>query len=239
MIDIHTHILPGVDDGASDMEESIKILEKGRNEGIKTFVLTPHIRDNSDWNKIDYIKKTFVSLNKKCMERGLDVKLILGAELFLTSDLLDRLKNNTIATINGRGRYVLVELPFYQMPIYTDDVLFKLLMEEFVPIIAHPERYLYLNGKDEIIKKWLENGIMIQINTGSLNGRYGGEVKRSAKKFLKNGFVHFLGSDVHFFEDNHCFFSEAIEIASKIIGKDKIAQIVETFPAMVINAEKE
>ena len=235
MIDIHTHILPGVDDGASDMEESIKILEGGVRKGIKTFVLTPHIRDNSDWNKIDYIKKTFVSLNKECMERGLDVKLILGAELFLTPDLPDRLKDNTIVTINGSGRYVLVELPFYQMPIYTNDVLFKLVLEEFIPIIAHPERYLYLKGKDEIIKKWLENGIMIQINTGSLNGQYGGKVKRSAKNFLKNGFVHLLGSDVHFFEDNHCFFSEAIEVASRITGKDKIVQMVETFPAMVIN----
>ena len=147
MIDIHTHILPGVDDGASDMEESIKILEKGRSEGIKTFVLTPHIRDNSDWNKINYIKETFISLNEECMGRGLDVKLILGAELFLTPDLPDRLKDNTIVTINGSGRYVLVELPFYQMPIYTDDVLFNLLIENFIPIIAHPERYVYLNGK--------------------------------------------------------------------------------------------
>jgi protein-tyrosine phosphatase len=235
MIDIHTHILPGVDDGASDMEESIKILEKGRSEGIKTFVLTPHIRDNSDWNKINYIKETFISLNEECMGRGLDVKLILGAELFLTPDLPDRLKDNTIVTINGSGRYVLVELPFYQMPIYTDDVLFKLLMEEFIPIIAHLERYMYLNGKDEVIKKWVENGIIIQINTGSLNGQYGMRVKSFAKKLLKNDVVHLLGSDVHFFDPNYCFFSKAIEVASRITGKDKIVQMVETFPAMVVN----
>jgi len=88
MIDIHAHILPGVDDGASDMEESTKILEKGRSEGIKTFVLIPHIRDDSDWNKIDYIKETFIYINEECMERCLDVKLILGAELLLTPDPL-------------------------------------------------------------------------------------------------------------------------------------------------------
>jgi len=84
MIDIHAHILPGVDDGASNMEEALKILEKGRSEGVKTFVLTPHIRDDSDWGKIDYIKETFISLNRECMQRGFDVKLILGAELSIT-----------------------------------------------------------------------------------------------------------------------------------------------------------
>lgn len=235
MTDIHTHILPGVDDGPSDMEESLKIIEKGMKAGIKTFVLTPHIRDDSDWNKIDRIKEAFSLLKRECAVRGLDAQLVLGAELFLIPSLPEKIMDNTSVIINGKGRYVLIELPFSQMPIYTEDVLFKLMMIKIVPIIAHPERYAYINGGSEILKKWVDNGIMLQVNTGSLNGRYGIRAKRSAKRLLKNGLVHLLGSDVHSLDENPSF-SKALEIVSRIIGKDKTVQIDETFPAMVANA---
>ena len=215
MIDIHTHILPGVDDGPSDIEESLRIIEKEIKDGIGTIVLTPHIRDDSDWNKIDKIKETFSLFQKECVVRGLDVQLVLGAELSLTPTLPERLKDNLSVIINGKGRYVLVELPFYQLPIYTEDVFFRIMMGRVIPIVAHPERCIYLNGKDEVLKKWVDNGIKIQVNTGSLNGQYGMKVKRFAKKLFKNGLVHFLGSDVHSINNRFSSFTKAVEVASR------------------------
>ena len=218
MIDIHTHILPGVDDGPSDIEESLRIIEKEIEDGIGTIVLTPHIRDDSDWNKIDKIKEIFSLFQKECMVRGLDVQLVLGAELFLTPTLPERLKDNLSVIINGKGRYVLVELPFYQLPIYTEDVFFRIMMGRVIPIIAHPERCIYLNGKDEVLKKWVDNGIKIQVNTGSLNGQYGMRVKRFAKKLFKNNLVHFLGSDVHSSDYNFSSFSKVTKIAARTVA---------------------
>lgn len=227
MIDIHTHILPGVDDGPSDMEESLEILKKGMKAGIKTFVLTPHIRDDSDWNKIDRIKEAFSQLKRECAARGLDAQLILGAELLLIPSLPEKVIDNTSVIINGKGRYVLVELPFSQMPIYTEDVLFKLMVLRIVPIIAHPERYDYINGEGDVIKKWVDNGVMMQVNTGSLSGQYGIRVKRFARNLLKKGLVHFLGSDVHSLDDCLLYSPEIIMAASKIICKDVTLQSLE------------
>ena len=218
MIDIHTHILPGVDDGPSDIEESLKILEKGMKAGIKTFVLTPHIRDDSDWNKIGRIKEAFSRLKRECAARGLDAHLLLGAELLLIPSLPEKVMDNTSVIINGKGRYVLVELPFYQLPIYTEDVFFRIMMGRVIPIIAHPERCIYLNGKDEVLKKWVDNGIKIQVNTGSLNGQYGMRVKRFAKKLFKNNLVHFLGSDVHSSDYNFSSFSKVTKIAARTVA---------------------
>mgnify|MGYP001607957917 CR=1 FL=1 len=214
MIDMHTHILPNVDDGISNIEEAIAVLERGKFEGIDTFVLTPHLREESDWEKIDCIKKSFDVLSEECKERELDVKLILGAELFLTIDLPQKLKQNKAVIIGER--YALVELPFSQLPIYTDEVLFELLVKDITPIIAHPERYLYLNNKLEKIGKWIENGIILQINTGSLLGKYGIRTKWFAKKLLKSGFTCFLGSDIHSINDKLCSFSEALRIIAGI-----------------------
>lgn len=194
------------------------------NAGIKTFVLTPHIRDDSDWNKIDRIKEVFSSLKRECAMKGMDVKLVLGAELLITPFLPEKVMENTSVIINSKVKYVLVELPFSQMPIYTEDVLFRLLTIRITPIIAHPERYDYINGEDRLIKKWVDNGIMLQINTGSLNGQYGMRVKRFARNLLKKRLMHFLGSDVHSLDDRFLSSHEIIMAASKIAYKDVTLQ---------------
>ena len=220
MIDIHTHILPKVDDGASDVEESIRIIKSGIREGIKTFVLTPHIRRNSDWNRVDHIKDTFISLEKECTTKCLDVRLILGGEVLLTPSLPDRLTQNTEIIIdNNHKKYVLLELPFLQLPVYAEDVMYELLMREITPIIAHPERHLYLKNSFDRIEKWVEGGMKLQVNSGSLNGKYGTNVRRFAKKLIKRGLVHFIGSDVHAIDDLKRF-GKTIRIASKLSKKN-------------------
>ncbi|MBI5644257.1 MAG: histidinol-phosphatase [Deltaproteobacteria bacterium] len=205
MIDMHTHILPGVDDGPASVEESILMIQKGVAEGIKTFVLTPHYRDDADWSRVDSVAAAYDSLKHMCRERGIEADLILGGEVHICEGLAQKLKENPLATLGGRGSYVLVELPFTQLPVYTSDVLFRLLTARYIPVIAHPERCLYLEGNLKLINKWVEDGILLQMNTGSLNDRYGQAVKKLARKLLKDGLVHFWGSDVHSIRDEFNF----------------------------------
>ncbi len=236
MIDVHTHILPHVDDGAADTEEAIRILKKGLAEGIKTFLLTPHIKNDIDWSKIDYIKETFVTLKNECAKRELGVELILGAEISITPDLPDKIKHNPLIIINER--YALIELPFFQLPIYAENVLFKLLVKNIIPIIVHPERYMYLKGKSGFIRKWVDNGIMIQMNTGSLAGLYGMRVKKSAKKLLKAGLVHLIGSDIHADNRETYGFRQGVESIRKIAAAEITHKIIESYPEEVIGVKR-
>jgi len=224
MIDMHTHILPGVDDGPEDIEESIKILQKGRDEGIKTFVLTPHIRTDTDWANVSKLNETFLLFKDECKKRGIDVELILGAEVLLVPNIVERIRDNPSVTIGGDGKYILIELPFSHLPFYAENVLFNLLLKNIIPILSHIERYRYL--KIDNIMRWVSNGILLQMNSGSLTGRYEWLIKRRAKKLLKKDTIHFLGSDVHGFDEGKSLFSHAIKIISGILGKERTEDII-------------
>lgn len=229
MIDLHTHILPGVDDGPADIEESIRIVRDGMEDGVNTFVLTPHIKNEVDWERLNLIRQAFISFKDECAARGIGAKLIIGAEFLLIPSLSERLKKNSTLTIDGAGRHVLIELPFHQFPIYAEDLIFQLLIDRFVPIISHPERYTYLNKKMDVIRRWAENGVKFQVNTGSLNGKYGFFVKWHAKNLLKNGFVHFLGSDIHSSKDKRCSFRDALKVVNRVKRDNGIILTAEEF----------
>ena len=225
MIDIHTHILPSVDDGASHLEQAIEIIKRGMQEGITAFVLTPHIREDADWKMLDYIKETFILLKNECIQRGICTRLILGAEVSLHPDLPERLKKINL-TING-GRYILVELPFSQLPIYAENVIFQLMVEGFVPIIAHLERYAYLKGNDRVLRHWKDNGVMFQMNAGSLSGKYGLRTKLFAKRLLAADFVHFLGSDAHSVDDMG-YFRKGFDVITRM-GCHTVMETMKSF----------
>lgn len=229
MIDVHTHILNGVDDGPADIDESVEIVEQGVKAGVRAFVLTPHIRDSSDWDRIGAMRTAFETLKARFNDRP-EIELILSAEILLTPAVPERIKNAPSVAIYGR--YLLVELPFYQLPIYADDVLFRLLVDGFIPILAHPERYLYLRGEESLMRRWADNGILYQINTGSLFGKYGFRVKWFAKKLLKNGMAHLLGSDIHAADSGYCSFSKAVEAAGKASGAAGISRFSELLQSM-------
>lgn len=144
--------------------------------------------------------------------------MILGAEILLSPIMTERLKENQSLIFRGEKQYVLIEFPFSQLPIYAEEVFYRLLTENIIYVIAHPERYLYLRKKDHILSGWIENGVMCQLNTGSLNGKYGEKIKRFSKSTLKKGFIHFLGSDVHSVKDDYLPMSAAFRLASKYAG---------------------
>jgi len=220
MIDMHTHILPGIDDGPTKMEESINIVEMAIREGLEAIVFTPHIREEKDWEKAQKIQDVFCELITECESRKYSINMVLGAEILIIPFLAERLKDNESMIIKGKRQYVLIEFPFGFLPIYTDQVLFDLVAVDVIPIIAHPERYLYLNGKENLLAKWGDNGAMYQLNLGSLYGMYGRKVKSFGKKMLTKGFIDFLGSDTHSLYYNNFSLEKAFHLASKLAKKN-------------------
>jgi protein-tyrosine phosphatase len=216
VIDLHTHILPAVDDGPRHLSEALVILENGVRNGVATFVLTPHVKTEADWKRLDAVREAFHEFREDAAVRATGAELLLGAEVLLTPWLPETLEACPSLTING-GRHLLVELPQQQLPIYADDVLCRLLMKNVVPVLAHPERYLFLEDASEHLATWIANGVLMQVNSGSLTGKFGSAVKRKAQRLLKNGQVHLLGSDVHSSNERYDL-REGRQLAAALLG---------------------
>ncbi|MFC1789214.1 CpsB/CapC family capsule biosynthesis tyrosine phosphatase [Thermodesulfobacteriota bacterium] len=147
MIDIHTNILPGVDDGPRSMESSLEILRKAAGADVTTVVATPHVVDIASAYNVRGIGDALASVKKRLVQEGVDIELLQEPELFLAYDLGNRLNEQKDLTINGTGRYVLVEPSVYDIPLYTEQTFFDLCLQGFVPILAHPERYFDIQKK--------------------------------------------------------------------------------------------
>jgi protein-tyrosine phosphatase len=215
IVDFHTHILPGVDDGAQSMEDALELIVRGVRDGIDTFVLTPHIRDESELARLPRLRERFVELRDHCRRRKIPAELVLGAEVAIFPTLAEAAGEGIQFSVGGRERYVLFELPFTQMPLYADAVVHGLLVRDITPLLAHPERCRYLHGNMGRILKWIDQGLKLQINTGSLNGRYGLRAKWFAKRLVKKKLAHCFGSDAHNLSDYHISFRETMRSALK------------------------
>ena len=196
MIDIHSHILYGIDDGAKTIEESLNILKKAYSSGVTDIVLTPHFIINSKYNCNNQDKLILLNNIKKEMnKRGININLYLGNEVYI--DLgISNLVNSDISTINN-SRYMLIELPISRKSTIIDDVLYELDNNNIIPVIAHPERYIEYYNDYEFFYELIDRGCLLQANIGSLYGKYGLKVKRMVKGLLKRKMISFLGSDIH------------------------------------------
>ncbi|KJR41211.1 capsular polysaccharide biosynthesis protein [Candidatus Magnetoovum chiemensis] len=225
MIDLHTHILPAVDDGVKDMNEALQIIKKAANEGINAIVLTPHIRTYSDWKTYNERIEKYKLLKEKCADNNLPVKLILGAEITIIPEICSMINEYPYATINNEEKYLLMELPYTQYPEYVDDVIYNLLLKGITPIIAHPERYLYLEKMLPQAQQWIDKGVLLQLNSTSINGFYGGKVKGLAKKLIKKNMIHLIGSDVHSLNGSSLL-TEAVAKLRKLLKPENVQNII-------------
>ena len=238
MIDIHTHILPGIDDGPQTMEESLRIAMKATEAGVKTVIATPHVLEmpsEKDWK---IIKNTFNMLKQALISKEIDIEIMLGAELFISPDLPRKIKENRELTINQGNRYALLELPVQEIPPFTDQTIFELILQGIVPILAHPERYLEIQKDTKKLSKMIQKGVMCQVNAGSLLGRYGKKVQRTAKKLLANNTIHIISSDVHSIPNGHYPLSQGVKIAAKVIGIKRAKEMITSTPGKVIQCER-
>lgn len=219
MIDIHSHILPYIDDGAKDMDMAIEMAKIYLENGIKTVIATPHyIEKNISTSKED-TKNILEDLKIQLDREGLDLEIFLGNEAYISMDLIKDIEEGYMATLNGT-RYILVELPMMDIPLYVENVIYELLLKGYVPIIAHPERNAKIIEDPNILYNLIEKGALAQLNLPSLEGKYGEEIQETAEILLKHNMIHFLGTDAHGSRRKSPRFSKALEILKTIVSEE-------------------
>ncbi|NMC26779.1 MAG: hypothetical protein GYA42_01400 [Syntrophomonadaceae bacterium] len=197
LIDIHTHILPGADDGAQDLKEALAMAEAAVKDGVNLLVATPRVCPGRFDNTRAEIRKKVETLNQ-CLELArIRLPILAGAEYALTPDLPRQCSAGRLLTINDTGRYLLVELPPREVPGYTEQVLYGLLQQGVIPIITAPENNRVLARDPGILQELCARGILAQVNSASLTGRAGRGAKKAAWTFLENGTAQLIGSDSH------------------------------------------
>ncbi|HBF39740.1 MAG TPA: hypothetical protein DDW50_20805 [Firmicutes bacterium] len=196
MIDIHTHVLPGFDDGAPDLKTSVAMLQMAQEHQTTAVVVTPHVIEGKWFPSWQEIKSGYELLRQEALQSGVQIAIYPGAEVAMSLEILKLLSEPGPYCINC-SRYLLVELPSQEIPFFADHFFFSLQLKGMVPILAHPERHPELAKYPEILRKWVEKGVITQMNGSSLLGRMGERVQATAELFLKQHLVHCIGSDAH------------------------------------------
>ncbi len=238
MIDFHNHILPGADDGAKTMKDSIEMLKHAQKQGITDVVNTVHFQHpkmegkNTDF---DYIYKLKEDLLKEMAKNNIEINIHLGAEVFFDFNLMNILDNPLITFCNGK--YMLVEFQTHMIPKGYENHLYELKMNGVTPIIAHPERYKPIQDNINILEMLINSGCIIQIDAGSLIGHFGKQCKVAAEIMVRRHMVHIIGSDAHGRGKRNFCLREAIDIIKRYTDSKVIDRVLEN-PNKVISGEE-
>ncbi len=197
MIDIHAHLIPQFDDGPQNFDESIDMLQQAADQGITDVFATSHFNESiSPEIEKDYFTK-LKKLIDKTAQKNIPVNIYSGAEIFYHRYVENTVKANRVTTLGNWKQYVLIEFPMFQMPDGAEEVLFRLTAENFIPVIAHPERYVMVIGRPGKVQNFLRFGGLLQLNGGSILGHFGKDIQKTAMQLLEKQFVHFIASDAH------------------------------------------
>jgi protein-tyrosine phosphatase len=193
--DIHSHLLPGIDDGAKDDEGCLSLINSLMGYGFTNFITTPHILTGV-WNntRLD-IEKKEAATTTLLQDNQIDVPFKAAAEYLMDDTFLKLVRNEPLLTL--KDKYVLVEMSYLNPPLQLYDIIFELQVNDYKPVMAHPERYLFYHGKIDEYKKLKKAGCLFQLNLLSVTGYYGKSVLLAAKDLLEAGMIEFTGSDVH------------------------------------------
>lgn len=229
MTDTHSHILFNIDDGSNNIEESIAILKEMAEVGFKHVILTPHYIEGTEYSVTNEEKDIrFALLEKRIKEENLDIIIHLGNEIFLHNNLIASIEGAKCYGLN-KSNYLLVELPFHNQIRGLIDILYEFKVKGYTPIIAHPERYTYLQDNPDLVDKLKEEGTLFQCNYSSILGYYRKDAERLMKYMLKKHYVDYLGTDIHhinkaFVLDN---FDKIKKNIIKITGDEYFNEIME------------
>ena len=198
MIDIHSHVLPGIDDGSDSMETSLILLEMAAESGVDTLVTTPHcnIPDEVDNYLSPELESLWERLNEEKNRAGIPIQLCRGMEIFATEALPELLQQGRVWTLNGTD-WFLMEFAFHEDTDFCNEVLSRCRALGFRPVIAHPERYSFIQEDPQLAFEWCTRGYALQVNKGSLLGRFGPKVRHTAQLLMDHGLVACVASDAH------------------------------------------
>jgi tyrosine-protein phosphatase YwqE len=193
--DIHSHLIPGIDDGSPDMESSIEMIQKFKSLGYKKIITTPHVMCDYYQNTPDKILKGLDDLKEELQNQNINIDISAAAEYNLDDGLQELIDKKQILTFGDN--YVLFELPFMQEPRNLQEIIFNFQMAGYKPILAHPERYSYWYKDDEKYEELKSRGVLFQMNLLSLTGHYSPETKKIAEKMVDANLIDGIGTDCH------------------------------------------
>ncbi len=215
-VDIHSHLLPGIDDGAKDLNHSIELIKKMSSYGIKNFITTPHVLGDVYPNSSEIIKEKLLEVQNELKRQDLDdITISAAAEYMMDEQFTIRLKNNDILTL--KDNYILVEMSYFNAPFNLYDLLFEIQLKGYKPVLAHPERYNFFHHDLTNYHKLKKAGCLFQLNLLSLTPQYGKGVQIISKKLLQENMYDFVGTDTHH--------SKHLELL-KELGKEKIKKSI-------------
>lgn len=193
--DIHSHVVPGIDDGSPSVERSVELVGRMKEWGLEKLIVTPHVTQDTFENTPEIIEEAYGNLRRGLDEAGVDVEMDHSAEYRIDEMFVEQLEAGMVRRLHGE--FLLVENSYIQEAYNLDQILFSISMKGFRPILAHPERYMYYYGKQNRYDELHGKGILFQVNLLSLAGFYGKEPKKIAEMLIDKGYVDFLGTDLH------------------------------------------
>ncbi|ODA40166.1 CpsB/CapC family capsule biosynthesis tyrosine phosphatase [Desulfosporosinus sp. BG] len=237
MIDTHSHILPGVDDGSKNIDETLGIVRQLHEAGFKTLIATPHVLEGASYLSPAEILAATELVRQAVAEEGIPVEILPGAENYIFPDMAKWVRAEKLMTLGNTGKYLLLELPLFEIPHYTDQVFFELQVERVTPILAHPERYKGLIDEPERLLEWAKKGVLFQLDYMSLSGKYGPKSKELAETLLRSDLIHFVGSDAHRVSRREGSNREALQSVQEIVGEGKFRDLTVTNPQRVLDGD--
>ena len=234
MVDLHSHIIYDVDDGANSIQESIAMLKEAEKAGFTDVFLTSHYLENYYEVPTKELQEKKEILEQEMQNQNIHINIYVGREIYITPDISQKILSGEVSTLNN-SKYVLVEIPMNNRILYLEHELSNIIENGLVPILAHPERYGVVQRDFNYLTELKNMGVLFQINYGSILGVYGSNAKKVVKKMLKNDMVDFIGTDCHrpnsLYEDVEL----AIKKISKLIPKNKLYEITEINAKNILN----
>jgi protein-tyrosine phosphatase len=233
LIDLHCHLLPGIDDGAPDLATALEMARHAVADGVQVIACTPHIFPGVYANTGPDIRRRIEQLQTELNAAGVDCRLVCGADAHVSPELIDGLKSGRVLSIDD-SRYVLVEPPHHILPPNMDRFFFELLAAGYVPILTHPERMTWADANYDLLRRLVHSGAWMQVTAGSIVGRFGRQAKSLSERMLRDGMVHIVASDAHDPVNRPPLMSEALPVLRRLLGEDETANLINVRPSAIL-----
>lgn len=233
MIDLHCHLLPGIDDGAVDLEMSLRMARMAVADGVHTLACTPHIYPGLYENTAAGIRAAVNSLQARLDARGIKLRLLVGADVHLQPGLSESIRGGRVPTLAG-SRYLLLEPPHHVAPPRFEESVFDLMAAGYVPVITHPERLTWIEDHYPTFTRLVERGVWMQLTAASVAGKFGRRPRYWSQRMLDEGCVHILASDAHHPERRPTILSEGRDAAALRVGEIEANHLVLTRPQGIV-----
>ena len=237
MIDVHSHILPNIDDGSRSIDETFNLIKEAKEAGFEGIICTSHYMENYYETDRPEREVWINAIHENLKNKNIEMNLYLGNEIYMSDNIIKLLEDGKATTMNDTS-YVLFELPLNVEPMNLYDMVYEMQQYKIVPILAHPERYSFVQTDPELIYDLIDKGVLMQANYGSIVGQYGKKAQMIVQKFLENNMIHMLGTDAHRQNTIYTKIPEILVELKSLIGEEKLNELTTINPELVINNKR-